>query len=61
MSDFYKQNKLIEVEYILTEKLSVFNEKNIFINDLFWGKECRVIMVAAKIGGVRLIDNLIIN
>ena len=61
LSDFYKQNKLIEVEYILTEKLSVFNEKNIFINDLFRGKECRVVMVAAKIGGVRLIDNLIIN
>ena len=61
LNDFYKQNKLIEVEYILTEKLSVFNEKNIFINDLFWGKECRVVMVAAKISGVRLIDNLIIN
>lgn len=61
LSDFYKQNKLIEVEYILTEKLSVFNEKNIFIENLFLGKECRVVMVAAKIGGVRLIDNLIIN
>tara|TARA_E500000331_G_scaffold328507_1_gene348355 strand:- start:2721 stop:3563 length:843 start_codon:yes stop_codon:yes gene_type:complete len=61
LSNFYNQNKLIELEYILIENLSIFNEKNIFIYDLFEGKKCKVVMVAAKIGEVRLIDNLIIN
>ena len=41
--------------------LSVFNEKGINVNDLFGGRESKAIMVAANIGGVRLIDNLIIN
>ena len=61
LNDFYNQNELIEVEYILIEKLSVFNEKDININDLFGGGDYSSIMVAAKVGGVRLIDNLIIN
>ena len=51
----------IEIEYILTEKLSVFNEKNIYIKDLFGGKDYNAVMVAAKIRGVRLIDNLIFS
>ena len=61
LNDFYNQNELIEVEYILIEKLSVFNEKDINVNDLFGGGDYSSIMVAAKVGGVRLIDNLIIN
>ena len=59
--DFYDQNDLIEIEYILSEKLSVFNYKGIDVNDLFGEKDSSAIMVAAKVGGVRLIDNLIIN
>ena len=48
-------------EYILSEELSVFNEKGINVNDLFGGRDSKAIMVAANIGEVRLIDNLIIN
>lgn len=59
--DFYNQNDLIEIEYILSEKLSVFNYKGIDVNDLFGEKDSSAIMVAAKVGGVRLIDNLIID
>tara|TARA_B100001094_G_C18007773_1_gene708524 strand:+ start:76 stop:918 length:843 start_codon:yes stop_codon:yes gene_type:complete len=61
LSNFYNQNKSIEIEYILTERLSVFNEKNIYIKDLFGGKDYNAVMVAAKIRGVRLIDNLIFS
>ena len=61
LSNFYNQNKYIEIEYILTERLSVFNEKNIYIKDLFGGKDYNAVMVAAKIRGVRLIDNLIFS
>tara|TARA_A100001011_G_scaffold195587_1_gene203948 strand:- start:6293 stop:7135 length:843 start_codon:yes stop_codon:yes gene_type:complete len=61
LTDFYNKIELIDVEYILSEELSVFNEKGINVNDLFGGKDSKAIMVAANIGGVRLIDNLIIN
>ena len=61
LTDFYNKIELIDVEYILSEELSVFNEKGINVNDLFGGRESKAIMVAANIGGVRLIDNLIIN
>ena len=61
LTDFYNKIESIDVEYILSEELSVFNEKGINVNDLFGGKDCKAIMVAANIGGVRLIDNLIIN
>jgi len=59
--DFYNQNDLIEIEYILSEKLSVFNYKGIDVNDLFGEKDSSAVMVAVKVGGVRLIDNLIID
>ena len=59
--DFYDQNDLIEIEYILSEKLSVFNYKGIDVNDLFGEKDSSAVMVAVKVGGVRLIDNLIID
>ena len=61
LTDFYNKIELIDVEYILCEELSVFNEKGINVNDLFGRKDSKAIMVAANIGGVRLIDNLIIN
>ena len=61
LTDFYNKIELIDVEYILSEELSVFNEKGINVNDLFGGRESKAIMVAANIGEVRLIDNLIIN
>ena len=61
LTDFYNKIKLIDVEYILSEELSVFNEKGINVNDLFGGRNSKAIMVAVTIGGVRLIDNLVIN
>ena len=61
LSDFYKKIELIDIEYILIEKLSVFNEKGINVNELFGSRDYKAILVAANIGGVRLIDNLIIN
>lgn len=61
LTDFYNKIELIDVEYILSEKLSVFNEKGINVNDLFGGRNSKAIMVAVTIGGVRLIDNLVIN
>ena len=46
---------------LLTEKISIFNEKNLLISDLFNGQGHTVIMVAARIGNIRLIDNIFIN
>tara|TARA_Y100000996_G_scaffold190727_1_gene149151 strand:+ start:562 stop:1350 length:789 start_codon:yes stop_codon:yes gene_type:complete len=61
LNDFYNKIEQIDIEYILSEELSVFNEKDIDVNDLFGSKGCKAIMIAANIGGVRLIDNLIVK
>ena len=61
LNDFYNKIEQIDIEYILNEELSVFNEKDIDVNDLFGSKGCKAIMIAANIGGVRLIDNLIVK
>ena len=61
LKEFYREQKFLEVEYILIEKLSIFNEKNMNISDLFGGYNYTAVMVSAKVGGVRLIDNILIK
>tara|TARA_B100000073_G_scaffold93017_1_gene73660 strand:- start:4488 stop:5330 length:843 start_codon:yes stop_codon:yes gene_type:complete len=59
--DFYSKYNSFEIEYVLNEKISIFNQENVHIPDLFDGQDCTVIMVAAKISNVRLIDNILVN
>ena len=61
LKDFYRKQELLKVEYILIKKLSIFNENSINISDLFGGIDYTAVMVAAKVGEVRLIDNLLIK
>ena len=60
LKDFYVNFKNLDIEYILLEKISIFDEKEISVLDLFKNKNT-IVMVAAKVGNVRLIDNLLIN
>ena len=60
LKDFYSNFKYLDIEYVLLEKTSIFDENEKYILDLFENKNI-VIMVAAKVGNVRLIDNLLIS
>ena len=60
LKDFYINFNNIDIEYILFEKTSIFDEKEISVSDLFKNKNA-IVMVAAKVGNVRLIDNLLIS
>ena len=60
LKDFYSNFKYLDIEYVLLEKTSIFDENEKYILDLFQNKNI-VIMVAAKVGNVRLIDNLLIS
>ena len=60
LKDFYGNFKNLDIEYILLEKISIFDENEISILDLFKNKN-KIIMVSAKVGNVRLIDNLFIS
>jgi len=60
LKDFYSNFKYLDIEYVLLEKTSIFDENEKYILDLFQNKSI-VIMVAAKVGNVRLIDNLLIS
>jgi len=60
LNDFYGNFKNLNIEYVLLEKTSIFDENGKTILDLFKNKN-RIIMVAAKIGNVRIIDNLLFN
>ena len=60
LKDFYVNFKNLDIEYILLEKISIFDENEISVLDLFKNKN-NIIMVAAKVGNVRLIDNLLIS
>ena len=60
LKDFYKKQNFIEIDYVSLEKISFFNENKKSVSNLIKNKSM-VVMVAAKIGNVRLIDNLLIN
>ena len=60
LKDFYNSFNSIDIEYIFVEETSIFNESGKLITDLLGDKKT-VIMVAAKVGKIRLIDNLLIR
>ena len=60
LEDFYKDYKSLEIEYIFLENTSIFDENERLISKLLNNKN-QVIMVAAKVGNIRLIDNLLIS
>ncbi len=60
LENFYKDYNSLEIEYISLENTSIFDENERFISKLLHNKN-RVIMVAAKVGNIRLIDNILIS
>ena len=60
LEDFYKDYNSLEIEYIFIENTSIFDENERLISKLLNNKN-QVIMVAAKVGNIRLIDNLLIS
>ena len=60
LENFYKDYNSLEIEYIFLENISVFDENERLISKLFSNKN-QVVMVAAKVGNIRLIDNLLIS
>ena len=60
LEDFYKDYNSLEIEYIFLENISIFDENERLISKLLNNKN-QVIMVAAKVGNIRLIDNLLIS
>ena len=60
LENYYKDYNSLEIEYISLENTSIFDENDRSISKLLNNKS-RVIMVAAKVGNIRLIDNILIN
>mgnify|MGYP001405132887 CR=1 FL=1 len=60
LENFYKDYNSLEIEYISLENTSIFDENERLISNLLCNKN-RVIMVAAKVGNIRLIDNILIS
>ena len=60
LENYYKDYNSLEIEYISLENTSIFDENDRSISKLLNNKS-RVIMVAAKVGNIRLIDNILIS
>tara|TARA_Y100000817_G_scaffold32378_1_gene22577 strand:- start:792 stop:1631 length:840 start_codon:yes stop_codon:yes gene_type:complete len=60
LENYYKDYNSLEIEYISLENTSIFDENDRSISKLLNNKN-RVIMVAAKVGNIRLIDNILIS